>query len=287
MSARLLVVEDTPHTLELMTYLLSARGHNVVSAADGPAAMALVRAEPPDLVVLDIQLAGSFDGFETMRRIRSLPGLRWVPMLAVTAFAMVGDREHALRAGFDGYLTKPIDPFTFGEQVEAFLPEALRGHPPVLPLRRSGGVAAVAAQPARGSLTVMVVDDLPTNIELARSILEPSGYRVSSAATADEALASIRSEPPDLVLSDIHLGMDSGIELWRRLHEDPEVAAVPFAFVTATGALLSDLPSAVEVIRRPVEPRQLLARVRALIATGEAQPAARPAGAAPGHLDDG
>jgi len=279
MSAQILLVEDTPHTLELMAYLLEARGHDVVSANDGPGAVAQARAGRPDLVVMDIQLAGSFDGFETLRRIRSLPGLRELPIVAVTAFAMLGDREHALRAGFTGYLTKPIDPYIFGEEIERYLPVELRGRAPVIRANRpvGGGVAAHPAGPARDQLGVLVVDDNPTGCALVRSILEPFGFRVTDASTVGEALSAVRDARPDLVLSDLHLGAESGMELWRRLQDDAELADLPFAFLTATGALMSDLPSTVEVIRRPVEPQKLLLKVQELV--GEA--AMHPAGGRP------
>jgi two-component system, cell cycle response regulator len=121
MGARILVVEDNGPNRELMTYLLTAFGHTAEAARDGEEGWLRVRAEPFDLLLCDVLLPGP-DGFDLVRRMKSDPALARVPLLAVTALALVGDRERMLSAGFDGYLTKPINPETFVRQVEAFLP---------------------------------------------------------------------------------------------------------------------------------------------------------------------
>jgi CheY-like chemotaxis protein len=265
----ILIVEDTPHTLELMTYLLNAHGHTVVSTDDGEHAVTLAMDSSPDLIVMDIQLPGIVDGFEAMRQIRSSPRLAMVPIVAVTAYAMVGDRETALRAGFTNYLTKPIDPYAFATEIDRNLPPAKRGQPvpavaaSVVPPRAE--LAVSRDEPTEAVASVLVVDDHPTNIELLRCILEPHGYRISSASTIDEAVGRVRTDRPDLVLSDVHLGGESGFDLWRRLQDDAELASVPFAFTTATATLLDAVPRSVTVIRRPVEPRPLLDKIRELL----------------------
>lgn len=119
--ARILVIEDNPDNLELMTYLLKAFGHEVFSAQDGAEGLELVRLGALDLIVCDVHLP-KVDGYEVARQLKSDPRLQRIPLLAVTALAMVGDRDKVLTAGFDGYLAKPIDPQVFVPQVETFLP---------------------------------------------------------------------------------------------------------------------------------------------------------------------
>lgn len=119
--AKILVIEDNPTNLQLMVYLLQAFGHTPLEAIDGEAGLELIRQELPDLVLCDIHLP-SMDGFGVARQLKSHPAFRAVPLVAVTALAMVGDRDRILSAGFDGYITKPITPETFIGQVEAFLP---------------------------------------------------------------------------------------------------------------------------------------------------------------------
>lgn len=120
MGARILIVEDNPQNLELMRYLLAAFGHEVLTARDGAEAAEVLRSDRPDLILCDIQMP-RMDGYELVAWIRSRADLASVPVVAVTAFAMVGDRERILGAGFDGYLSKPIAPETFVGQACAFL----------------------------------------------------------------------------------------------------------------------------------------------------------------------
>src|SRR5690242_18474270 len=120
MGARILVIEDNPANLELMTYLLQAYKYETLAADDGETGLALAQSERPDVVVCDIQLP-RMDGFEVVRRLKLETETRAIPVIAVTAFAMVGDRDRALAAGFDGYIGKPIVPETFVSQVERFL----------------------------------------------------------------------------------------------------------------------------------------------------------------------
>src|SRR5689334_17723574 len=129
MGATILTVEDTTANLELMTYLLEAHGHHVVAATTGEHGLALGRARRPDIVVLDVQLP-DIDGYEVLARWRADPDMPDVPIIAVTAYAMVGDRAHALAAGFDGYVSKPIEPAIFAGTIDTYLPARLRGRSP-------------------------------------------------------------------------------------------------------------------------------------------------------------
>ena len=113
--ANILVVEDNPDNMKLFTTILRLKGHVVRELPDGEGLLAQLAEERPDLVLMDIQLPGR-DGFALLEEIRQspTPGLR---VVALTAHAMSGDRDRALDAGFDGYLTKPIDVRRFPEQV--------------------------------------------------------------------------------------------------------------------------------------------------------------------------
>jgi two-component system cell cycle response regulator len=127
--ANILVIEDNEPNLELMTYLLVASGHDVVPAPCGERGVELALHETPNLVVLDIQLP-DMSGFDVLASLRAQPAMAGIPIVAVTANAMVGDRDHALAAGFDGYIAKPIEPANFTRAIDGFLPAELRGHQP-------------------------------------------------------------------------------------------------------------------------------------------------------------
>lgn len=105
---RILVAEDDPASRELIEELLTAEGYSVAMVGTGREALERLRSDgAPDLVLMDIQMP-ELDGYEVMRRLRALPGMDAVPVVAFTAYAMAGDRDRALAAGFSGYITKPI-----------------------------------------------------------------------------------------------------------------------------------------------------------------------------------
>lgn len=125
MPARILVIEDDEFSRELVRYLLDRQGYSVLEAADGGNGLDLALRADPDLVLCDLQMP-VLNGYDVVRGLRSNPLWRVVPVIAVTAFSMPGDSDIALAAGFDGYLTKPIAPEMFVEQIVAFLPPGLR-----------------------------------------------------------------------------------------------------------------------------------------------------------------
>jgi two-component system, cell cycle response regulator len=118
--ARVLVVEDQIENRNLMAYLLRAFAHEVTTADDGGAGLTAARRDRPDLMVIDIQMP-VMDGFELVAALKADPELAAIPAVAVTALAMVGDRDRILAAGFDGYVSKPIDATTFVGELETFL----------------------------------------------------------------------------------------------------------------------------------------------------------------------
>lgn len=120
MRAKILLVEDNEQNRYLATFLLEQRGHIVIAATSGAAALELVAQVRPDLILLDIQLPG-MDGHDVARALKSDPRFRRIPIVAVTSYAMVGDRERAFATGAEGYMEKPINPATFVDEVEEYL----------------------------------------------------------------------------------------------------------------------------------------------------------------------
>jgi CheY-like chemotaxis protein len=116
----ILVVEDNERNLKLLRDVLEYAGYDVRVARTGEDGVTLAVKEPPDLVLMDLQLPG-IDGMEALRQLRASPRTADVPVVAVTAQAMKEDRERVLEAGFDGYVEKPISVRAFPEQVRRFL----------------------------------------------------------------------------------------------------------------------------------------------------------------------
>lgn len=119
LAGKILIIEDNAQNLYLETFLLESRGHQVVAALDGPSGIELAAKERPDLILLDIQLPG-MDGYSVAQALRESPEVASTPIVAVTSYAMLGDREKALAAGCDGYVEKPINPETFVAQIESY-----------------------------------------------------------------------------------------------------------------------------------------------------------------------
>lgn len=128
MKSRILYIEDNEQNYYLVNFLLTAKGHEVIWASDGRTGIDAAERERPDLVLLDIQLP-IMDGYQVARALRGIEALAKTPIVAVTSYAMPGDRDKALEAGCDGYIEKPINPVTFADQVARFLGEhSGKGH---------------------------------------------------------------------------------------------------------------------------------------------------------------
>jgi len=121
----ILIIEDNRRNLLLVRELLRIHGFRTLEASDGEEGIARAKAEGPDLILMDLQLPG-MDGLTATRLLRQDPLTARIPVVAITAHAMKGDRERALEAGCDGYIAKPIDTRRFLAQIQAFLPGAAR-----------------------------------------------------------------------------------------------------------------------------------------------------------------
>jgi len=270
--ARILVIEDNPINLELMTYLLRAWGHEPVDAVDGEAGIERAQRDRPDLIVCDIQLPG-IDGYEVARRLKAEPVLAGVPLVAVTAYAMVGDRDRALQAGFDGHFAKPIDPAAFMAALSRFLPGTSESPPapPAAPPAQDQCPLPHSLRAPRPGLVVLMVDDTEANLSFKMSLLEPAGYTVLIARGGEEALALARAQRVDLILTDVVMAGGSGFELLLAVRSDPALRSLPFVFLTATarddGSRERGLALGADAyLLRPIEPAPLLTELRTRLA---------------------
>lgn len=118
--ARILIIEDNEQNLYLQTFILQKNGHDVIQANSGEAGIARAARELPDLILLDIQLPG-MDGYAVAKALRKNPAIAHVPIIAVTSYAMPGDRERILASGCASYIEKPINPETFHLEISQFL----------------------------------------------------------------------------------------------------------------------------------------------------------------------
>ncbi len=129
MTAKILYIEDNEQNFYLVNFILTAKGHRLIWAKDGQAGIEAALAGETDLILLDIQLP-VMDGYAVAQDLRRNAALAATPIVALTSYAMPGDREKALQAGCIGYIEKPINPTTFATQIEGFLPPNPSQSPP-------------------------------------------------------------------------------------------------------------------------------------------------------------
>ena len=268
MRARILVVEDSPDIRVLIRMLLEAAGHEVMTASDGREGVETAKRERPDLVLMDLSLP-VLSGWEATKALKETPETASIPVVAVTAHAMHGDRERALAAGCDGFIPKPIDEETFESLVGLYL------RPPIL--EESSPADATAppppdrtgfAEPGR----ILVVDYHAEVAEIIRHDLESEGHRVVVARTPDQASGLARDDDPfDLAIVDVMLGPDSGYDLAAEL-VSRSGEYLPILLVTA-GEIDRErgfAAGADDFVAKPLDPAELVARARSLIRVGRA-----------------
>lgn len=267
------MIEDNATNLQLMVYLLAAFGHEPVQAVDGADGVEIARRQKLDLILLDIHMP-QMDGYEVARRLKEDRDCREIPIVAVTALAMVGDREKILASGFSGYIAKPIDPETFPMQIEGFLGQAYpTKSPPVKQWQQEG--LPETTLPRRKFAVVLFVDNMQTNIDLVRSVLEPSGYEVVAALSAKEGFDLAKRTKPDLIVSDVHMPHQDGFDFMQMVKSEPELSKIPFVFLSSSVWSPKERERALvqgarKFISRPIEPQSLLDHLKDCIPKHEA-----------------
>jgi two-component system, cell cycle response regulator DivK len=121
---RVLLVEDNEDNFELVRFLLERAGFEVLAGHDGQEALEIARKELPDLILMDLSLPG-IDGWTAAKELKDDPATSHIPLLALTAHTLPGDRKRAMESGFDGYISKPIDVVNFGDSIT----KVLKGKP--------------------------------------------------------------------------------------------------------------------------------------------------------------
>jgi two-component system cell cycle response regulator len=258
MSLRVLTVDDNRTNLDLVLYLLRSFGYDAHGFNDPLKALESLKSESYDIVIVDM-LMPQIDGFEFARRVREDERLKSLPLIAITALAMVGDRERILDAGFDGYIPKPIDPERFITQLQALYTRA--GERGTQPERRKTPL-------------ILVVDDIPVNRQVIRGTLSPFGYRIAEASDSIEAYEQIKRQRPALILCDVHMPRGDGFNLVETVKNDEDLRTIPFIFISSTAWQTKDKIRAMELgaekfILRPIDPQGLLSEVRAAVKAGD------------------
>ncbi len=117
---KILIVEDNPESMRLLEMVLSAKNYTLLKATDGEEALDMAMREQPDLIIMDIQLP-KMSGLEVTRKLRETPAFNHTPIIAITAYAMKGDKEKVIGSGCDAYLSKPINTRELPEMIAEML----------------------------------------------------------------------------------------------------------------------------------------------------------------------
>src|SRR6185436_17055159 len=220
----ILIVDDNEQNLKVARIALESESFDVRTAGDGEQALRVAQTVQPRLILMDIQLPG-LDGLQVTRRLKARPATRDIVVVAMTAYAMKGDKEKALAAGCDGYISKPLDPILLPAQVAGYLdhrpgsareaPRAIAAEPPPASTAEPPASTAHTRAPA----TVLIVEDNPTTRKMFRVTLETAGHRAVEAADARAALAYIEQHRPAVIVQDLILPDMDGFDLARAFHK--------------------------------------------------------------------
>ena len=220
MSARILLVEEDWENLELMRFLLRSHGYEAITSSEGRSAAAVAERHMPDLVVCELQMP-DVDGYQILANIRSSKLLAGIPVVALAAIAEPAEAQRVYAAGFQGHIVKPIAPNSFAEEVARHLPGRLR--------QREAG----ASRRGDSGRSILVVDDLRENLELVEIVLQHLGYDVTLALGKRDALRTLRSQRPDVIMSDVRMHDGDGYELLREVSLDLALSIIPFILITS------------------------------------------------------
>jgi CheY-like chemotaxis protein len=249
-----LIVDDSPINLKVARVALEADGYEVRTAENGEEAWRLLGTFKPSSILMDLQLPG-LDGFALTKRIKSDPALQHIPIIAVTAYAMKGDRERALAVGCDDYISKPVDPILLPALVATHIKQPNR---PVL--RRSDDETA----------QIVVIEDNATTRKLIRVALESDGFRVWETGEAKEALRYLEEHVPLLVLQDLMLPDMDGLELVRRLRAMPHGRGLPILCLSGFLSRMDDAKAMAHsfsaLLVKSIDPVRLIDVVRRQLA---------------------
>lgn len=248
MSAKILVVDDNPTNLKLVSDVLEFEGYDILKAADAEEAQVVLGATLPDLILMDIALPG-MDGLTLTRKLKAEERTRGICIVALTAFAMKGDDLKAFDAGCDGYITKPIDTRKLTDQVAGFL-------------------ARASGQSLRSRMKILVIEDNTVDLKLANLVLSIAGHHVSAVEAAEQAFAAVKEDRPQLIFLDLDLpGMD-GLALVGKLKAEPDMRDICIVAVTCCPALFSKAAALAAgcdaYLLKPINTRELSGQLTAV-----------------------
>lgn len=271
----ILVVDDQPHNLALLTEILKHEEYKVWSAQSGEEALKKAEMLLPDLVLLDVNMPG-MSGYEVCRQLKADPRTRLIPVIFVSALDESWDKVQGFSVGGTDYITKPFDTIEtlvrIDHQIQIRANQAKLSSLSVQKQEEKFSPTAAALQDisvnrqSAAKASIMVVDDDPRNLSLLTYLLRDEGYTVWQATTGTDALRFAPKVVPDLILLDINLPDISGYDVCQQLRSNSQTKRTPIIFVSVLDATWDKVKGFAvggnDYITKPLEILELNCRIR-------------------------
>jgi CheY-like chemotaxis protein len=231
---RILLVEDDTMQQDILAGRLELRNFDVILATDGQAGIEKARTEKPDIILMDMRLP-VIDGWEATRQLKNTPETKHIPIIALTAHALIGDREDSIAAGCDEYEPKPVNFQSLLEKIEQFLKVKSMTKP-----------------------LALIIEDNEMLSSLFEEAMKEAGYETEIALDGQVATTQLQEITPDLILLDLHLPFVSGADLLKRIRANSRFDATRIIVASADGTWSTHLNEEVDfVLNKPVSYVQL------------------------------
>lgn len=270
MSARILVVDDAPVNVRLLHAKLTAEYFDVVTAEDGPSALAVMEVEPPDIVLLDVMMPG-MTGFEVCRRIKADPRWTHIPVVMVTALDLPEDRVEGLEAGADEFLTKPVNDLALFARVRSLvrlkrlMDEWRMRHETSLRLGSVSQGPTLVEERGDGARVALVAEDERLRAR-ASGVLPRDSHDVILVQPGPKALDDLIRQQPDIVVVDLDMKSVDGLRIASQMRSSDATRHLPLLILgrqTDQDRLIKGLELGVnDYLLKPLEANELRARVR-------------------------
>jgi CheY-like chemotaxis protein len=265
MTTKIAILENNLDNLNLMVQLLSASGFYVVSAIDGEIGLQLIEEEKPDLIICNTQLP-KFNGFHIIKKIRGNHSLNYIPIIALKTYPTIDELRDIIDAGFDHFISKPIDPATFVEYIKEKLPTKKAKISPNQAIDYLKNNRWNQTTNKDKNLTVLILDDTFDNLKMMDILLGYSGYQTILTETAEMAWGEVEKKLPDLIISDLHLPFVNGLEFVEKLKTHEVYRHVPVVMISASEPTTKERQKSEELgvlqfITRPMDPTDLISMI--------------------------
>ncbi len=269
-----LIVDDNPNNLKLLTKILKESGYKVKASTSGKFALQAVHVSPPDLILLDVMMP-EMDGYEVCRELKLNPDTADIPVIFISALSYIKAKLKAFEAGGVDYVNKPFNEAEVLARVNAHV--SLRKTIQQLKSKKGKRTGDLLKEEtdkqkqeprhiSKRDKLLLLVDDNPINLKLLTKMLQENGYKIKACTSGKFALQAVQATPPDLILLDIMMPEMDGYEVCRQLKLEADTADIPVIFISALSETDDKLKAfaagSVDYVSKPFQEAEVLARVK-------------------------